>query len=145
LIWADKMQIPVYLLVLSTIIEVFLLTTIIFIFYRLKKSEDFMLRLKQSQKELLDKLTFNEQIEKELVKSFEERQRQLALLDSKLEKRLREAREVLKQLEEASNSPKVLKEIIVKGYKKGQSLESLARRTGLSIEEIEWILEQEKV
>ena len=104
-----------------------------------------MLRLKQSQKELLDKLTLNEQIEKELVKSFEERQRQLALLDSKLEKRLREAREVLKQLEEASNSPKVLKEIIVKGYKKGQSLESLARGTGLSIEEIEWILEQEEV
>ena len=104
-----------------------------------------MLRLKQSQKELLDKLTFNEQIEKELVKSFEERQRQLALLHSKLEKKLSEAREVLKQLEEASNSPKVLKEIIVKGYKKGQSLESLARRTGLSIEEIEWILEQEEV
>jgi len=104
-----------------------------------------MLRLKQSQKELLDKLTFNEQIEKELVKSFEERQRQLALLDSKLEKKLREAREVLKQLEEASNSPKVLKDIIIKGYKKGEGLESLARRTGLSIEEIEWILEQEKV
>ena len=139
------MHIPVYLLVLSTIIEVFLLTTIIFIFYRLKKSEDFMFRLKQSQKEVLDKLTFNEQIEKELVKSFEERQRQLALLDSKLEKKLSEAREVLKQLEEASNSPKVLKEIIVKGYKKGQSLESLARRTGLSIEEIEWILEQENI
>ncbi len=102
-----------------------------------------MLRLKQSQKELLDKLTFNEQIEKELVKSFEERQRQLALLHSKLEKKLSEAKEVLKQLEEASNSPKVLKEIIVKGYKKGLSCESLARRTGLSIEEIEWILEQE--
>ncbi len=104
-----------------------------------------MLRLKQSQKELLDKLTFNEQIEKELVKSFEQRQRQLALLDSKLEKKLSEARKVLKQLEEASNSPRVLKEIIVKGYKKGESLESLARRTGLSIEEIEWILEQEDV
>jgi len=139
------MHISLYLLVISTILEIILLTTIIFIFYRLKKSEDFMLRLKQSQKELLDKLTFNEQIEKELVKSFEERQRQLALLHSKLEKKLSEAREVLKQLEEASNSPKVLKEIIVKGYKKGQSLESLARRTGLSIEEIEWILEQEKV
>ncbi|GAB6161874.1 hypothetical protein JCM12298_10330 [Desulfothermus naphthae] len=139
------MHISLYLLVISTIIEIILLTTIIFIFYRLKKSEDFMLRLKQSQKELLDKLTFNEQIEKELVKSFEERQRQLALLHSKLEKKLSEAREVLKQLEEASNSPKVLKEIIVKGYKKGQSLESLARRTGLSIEEIEWILEQEEV
>lgn len=139
------MHFSLYLLVISTILEIILLTTIIFIFYRLKKSEDFMLRLKQSQKELLDKLTFNEQIEKELVKSFEERQRQLALLHSKLEKKLSEAREVLKQLEEASNSPKVLKEIIVKGYKKGQSLESLARRTGLSIEEIEWILEQEKV
>ena len=139
------MHISLYLLVISTIIEVILLTTIIFIFYKLKRSEDFMLRLKQSQKELLDKLTFNEQIEKELVKSFEERQRQLALLDSKLEKKLREAREVLKQLEEASNSPKVLKDIIIKGYKKGEGLESLARRTGLSIEEIEWILEQEKV
>ncbi|WP_459892331.1 hypothetical protein [Desulfothermus okinawensis] len=140
-----KMQIPTYLLIISTIIEVFLLTTIIFIFYRLKRSEDFLLRLKQSQKELLDKLSFNEQIEKELVKSFEERQRELMILDSKLEKKLGEAREILKQLEEASNSPKVLKEIIISGYKNGESLESLAKRTGLSIEEIEWILEQQNL
>ncbi|GAB6888279.1 hypothetical protein JCM13304A_17780 [Desulfothermus okinawensis JCM 13304] len=139
------MQIPTYLLIISTIIEVFLLTTIIFIFYRLKRSEDFLLRLKQSQKELLDKLSFNEQIEKELVKSFEERQRELMILDSKLEKKLGEAREILKQLEEASNSPKVLKEIIISGYKNGESLESLAKRTGLSIEEIEWILEQQNL
>ncbi len=56
-----------------------------------------------------------------------------------------EAREILKQLEEASNSPKVLKEIIISGYKNGESLESLAKRTGLSIEEIEWILEQQNL
>ncbi len=104
-----------------------------------------MLKLKQCQKDLMDKLAFNAQLEKELIRSFEERQRELSILDSKLQIKIEEAKRLLSQLEKMTSSPKLLKEIIIKGYKKGESIVSLSNRTGLSIEEIEWILEQEKL
>ncbi len=137
------MHIPVGVLIISSLIEIILLGTVIYIFYRLRKSEDLLFSLRQSQKSLVDKLTFSEQMEKELIKSFEDRQRELLSLDVKLEKKIKELKHLLKQLEEYSNSPKILKEIIIKGHKQGESVESLSLRTGLSIEEIEWILEQE--
>ncbi len=134
-----------WILTILSFLELILLMAFFIIFSRLKKSEALMLKLKQCQKDLMDKLAFNAQLEKELIRSFEERQRELSILDSKLQIKIEEAKRLLSQLEKMTSSPKLLKEIIIKGYKKGESIVSLSNRTGLSIEEIEWILEQEKL
>lgn len=134
-----------WILITSSFLELILLVVVIVMFLRLKKSEALMIKLKQSQKDLMDKLSFNAQLEKEIVKSFEERQRELSILDSKLQAKIEEAKKILGELQKMSSSPKFLKEIIIKGYRKGESLQSLSNRTGLSIEEIEWILEQENL
>jgi low affinity Fe/Cu permease len=139
------MHISDWILIISSVVEIVLLVIIIIIFQRLRRSEDLIFRLRQSQKELLDKLTFNAQIEKEIIKSFEERQRELTILDAKLSKKVQEIDHLIKQIKEFSSSPKVLKEIILKGYKRGESVESLSKRTGLSLEEVEWIIEQERL
>ena len=131
-----------WILIISSILELILLIAVITILIKLKKSDILMIKLKNSQKELVEKLTFNTQLEKELIKSFEERQRELSILGSKLESKIEEARKILLELQEASSSPKLLKEIILKGYKRGETIESLSKRTGLSIEEVEWIIEQ---
>ena len=139
------MDISSWILFFSSVVEIILLVVVIVLFQRLKRSEDFILRLKKSQKELLDKLSFNAQIEKELVRSFEERQRELSVLDSKLSEKIKHVESLIKQINEFSSSPKVLREIILKGHGRGESKEALSKRTGLSIEEIEWILEQEEL
>ncbi len=131
------------ILLISSLVELGLLITIVILFIRLRRSEVLLKELRHSQKELLDKLTFNAELEREIVRSFEERQRELSVLDAKLEERIGEAKALLKQLREFSSSPKVLKQLVISGYKRGESKRSLARRTGLSLEEIEWILEQE--
>ncbi len=139
------MGIPQWILVVSSIVELGLLFTIVVLFIRLRRSETLLKELRHSQKELVDKLTFNAQLEREIVKSFEDRQRDLSILDAKLQEKIEEARGLIKQIREFSSSPKVLKEIVVSGYRRGESKKSLARRTGLSLEEIEWILEQEEI
>ncbi len=139
------MGISLWVLVISTFVELGLLVIIVVLFIRLRRSETLLRQLRHSQKELLEKLAFNAELEREIVRSFEDRQRELSILDSRLQQRIEEARELIKQIREFSSSPKVLKEIVVSGYRRGESKKSLARRTGLSLEEIEWILEQEEI
>jgi uncharacterized protein YhaN len=131
-----------FILILTSSVEIILLITVVVLFIRLRSSEAMLTQLKQDQKDLLDKLQFNAQLEKELVSSFNDRQNELSALDQKLRARTQELNRLVKKAEAYSQSPRFLKEIIISGYKNGESVSSLSRSTGLSKDEIDLILEQ---
>mgnify|MGYP000547579084 CR=1 FL=1 len=79
------MDIPYWILVSSTLIEVLLLLLAAVFFVKLKKSESLMRALQDRQQEFLRKLDFNAQLEKEIVSSFASRQEELAALEEKLQ------------------------------------------------------------
>ena len=128
----------------SSIIEVILLVMVLFFFLRLKKSETLLAELQKKQREFIEKLSFNAQLEQELVASFEQRQKELLLLEEKLETRARELSKLVKEAEKFTRSPLFLKQIIIAGYRTGQSIKELARTTGLTKDEIELIVDSEK-
>ena len=133
-----------WILILTSSIEIILLATVVVLFTRLRRSEALLSQLKQDQKGLLDKLHFNAQLEKELISSFNERQNELSALDQKLRARTQELNRLIKKAESYSQSPRFLKEIILSGHKRGESVTALSRSTGLSKDEIDLILEQNK-
>jgi len=128
----------------TTAIELVLLLVLIGLIVRVRRSEKFMAQLRQNQQELLEKMQFNAQLEQELVSSFQERQAQLSKLDERLHKRTEELNNLLNQADKYCQSPQLIRQIILAGYKKGESPARLARRTELSVEEVEWIIEQNK-
>jgi predicted nuclease with TOPRIM domain len=128
----------------TTVIELVLLLVLIGLIVRVRRSEKFMAQLRQNQQELLEKMQFNAQLEQELVSSFQERQAQLSKLDERLHKRTEELNNLLNQADKYCQSPQLIRQIILAGYKKGESPARLARKTELSVEEVEWIIEQNK-
>ena len=131
-------------IIFSGIIEIILLLLVLFFFLRLKKSETLLAELQKKQREFIEKLSFNAQLEQELVASFEQRQKELLLLEKKLETRARELSKLVKEAEKFTRSPLFLKQIIIAGYRTGQSIKELARTTGLTKDEIELIVDSEK-
>lgn len=130
------------LLVLFTLIELVLLGLVTAFFLRLRKSEALVSSLQARQEEFLNKLQFNAQLEQELVSSFQDRQRQLAALDDQLETQAKRLGKLLTQAREYSKSPSFLRQIILSGHKEGAAPEKLARSTGLSLEEVQLIIDQ---
>ena len=128
----------------SSIIEVILLVLVLFFFLRLKKSEALLAKLQKKQHEFIEKLSFNAQLEQELVASFNQRQKELLLLEKKLEARARELSKLVKEAEKFTKSPLFLKQVIIAGHRSGQSIEELAKATGLTKDEIELIVDSEK-
>jgi len=126
----------------TTGIELVLLAVLIGLIVRVRRSERFMAQLRQNQQELLEKMQFNAQLEQELVSSFEERQEQLRTLDRRLHKRTEELNNLLAQADKYCQSPQLIRQIILSGYKRGETPAVLARKTELSVEEVEWIIEQ---
>jgi uncharacterized protein HemX len=131
-----------WLLLALSITEILLLLLVVFFFLRLRQSEAVLSKLRAKQEELLNKLRFNAQLEQEIVSSFEQRQNELSHLDQQLEARAADMKRLLKQAEEVCKSPQFLREIVVSGCKRGKSSQELARATGLSLEEVELIIEQ---
>ncbi len=131
-----------WLLLVLSITEVLLLLMVAVFFLRLRQSEAVLSKLRSKQEELLNKLRFNAQLEQEIVASFEQRQSELSKLDQQLESRAADMKRLLKQAEEVCKSPQFLREIVVTGCKRGKSSQELARATGLSVEEVELIIEQ---
>ena len=127
-----------------SLIEVVLLGIVAVLFTRLRRSEDLLARLTDSQKELMDKLDFSEKLEKELVDSFSQRQSELQLLEQKLRFRAEEMKKLLDQAESFSRSPAFLRQTLLAGHARGKSVQDLARATGLATDEIELILEQHR-
>ncbi len=139
------MDIPYWILVSSTLIEVLLLLLAAVFFVKLKKSESLMRALQDRQQEFLRRLDFNAQLEKEIVSSFASRQEELAALEEKLQYRAEEMRRLLEQAETFTKSPQFLRQTILSGFKRGHSIQALAQSTGLSEDEVELILDQPKL
>ncbi|SKA86792.1 hypothetical protein SAMN02745704_02006 [Paucidesulfovibrio gracilis DSM 16080] len=130
------------LLILFTVIELVLLGVVTAFFMRLKKSEALVSTLQERQEEFLNRLQFNAQLEQELVQSFQQRQKQLTALDEQLETQAKRLEKLLAQAREYSKSPSFLRQIILSGHKEGASPERLAKSTGLSLEEVQLIIDQ---
>jgi uncharacterized protein HemX len=136
------MSLPVVLLLAVSVFEVLLLAVLVAFFFRLKRSEALLSAMQERQTTLLAKLRFNEELERELVATFERRQSELASLEQALSARAQELGKLLTQAERAVRSPRLLREIVVEGRRAGKTPRELASSTGLSIEEVELLLEE---
>jgi len=138
------MQIPYWILIGSTLIEALLLVLAGLFYVKFKKSEALLHTLQNRQQEFLQKLDFNARLEQEIVASFAKRQEELAALEEKLQNRAHEMRRLLEQAENFTKSPQFLRQTILSGFKRGQSVSALAQATGLSVDEVELIIDQRK-
>ncbi len=129
-------------IIFLTVSELALIGLIIMFFSRLKRSEELLGKLQKNQESLLQKIDFNARLEKELISSFEQRQAELAVLDRKLEERKEVLEKLVSQARDISRSPEFLRQTIITGRRKGRSIPSLAKATGLSEDEVELILDQ---
>jgi hypothetical protein len=136
------MQITALLLLALTVTELALLFVVIVFYLRLRKSESLIARMQTKQEEFLNKLRANAQLEQELVDSFERRQDELTRLDGQLTERVVILNKLLKQADEYARSPQFLRQVIISGNRQGKSPKELAKTTGLSVDEVELIIDQ---
>ena len=136
------MQITALLLLALTVTELALLFVVIIFYLRLRKSEGLIARMQTKQEEFLNKLRANAQMEQELVDSFERRQDELTRLDGQLTERVVVLNKLLKQADEYARSPQFLRQVIISGNRQGKSPKELAKTTGLSVDEVELIIDQ---
>lgn len=130
------------ILLLLSLAEIILFVMLLRFFRRLRKSEELLTKLKDGQQSLLDKLMANARLEQELMESFTTRQNELHILNSQLQERADTLQTLLEQAEAVSRSPQFLRELILTGAKKGRTPAQLAKATGLSLDEVELILEE---
>lgn len=126
-----------------TAAELVLLILVLLFFLRLRRSEQILSSLQANQDDLLDRMLRNAELEQEMVATFAQRQEQLAQLNERMEDRIATLRRLLEQAEGITRSPHFLREVILNCRKKGQSVEQIARKTGLARDEIELILNRE--
>ena len=131
-----------WLFAILTLLELVLFILLGRFFVRLRQSEDILAELRNSQAALLEKLTLNAHLENELMQSFKQRQKELVKLDNHLQESAAQLRTLLAQADQVSRSPHFLREIILNGSRRGLGLDELARQTGLSVDEVELILNQ---
>lgn len=131
-----------WIILTVSLLEVALLIGVIVFFLRLRRSEQLLAKLQQNQREFLKKIEKSSELEKQFLDNFAGRQSELLALDKQLAERERELGRLLQQAEGLSQSPAFLRQIILSGHRKGKSAGELARSTGLSVEEVEIILEQ---
>jgi len=132
-----------YWFILTVILlQLVLLAGVIVFFLRLRRSEQLLIKLQQNQREFLKKIGKSSELDQLFLENFIERQSELLVLDKQLAERERELRQLLQQAEGLSQSPGFLRQIILSGRRKGKSADELARATGLSVDEVEIILEQ---
>lgn len=130
------------LLILFTLSEIVLLGVVIMFFLRLKKSETLLSGLQTKQEEFIKRLQFNTQLENELVATFEQRQMELVTLNNNIEDRAAELKKLVDLANDYCKSPQFMREIIIKGHRAGKSPVQMAKSTGLSLEEVELIIDQ---
>lgn len=136
------MQVSLWFLIAFSIFECILIGMLFSFFRRLRKSETLLLKLQAGQTSLLASLEQNALLERDLIQSFAERQRELRNLDVQLEDRAATLRKLLNQAETVTRSPQFLRELILSGAKQGKSPLELAKATGLSLDEVRLILTQ---
>ena len=122
-------------------VEILLLALVFIFFFRLRRSENILTHLQDNQEKFIERLNFNAQLENELVSTFEKRQKELKDLEHKLDLRIKELNKLIRQAEKFTKSPQFMKQVIVTGYQSGRSVEELAKATGMSVDEVELIVE----
>ncbi|MDR2161148.1 MAG: hypothetical protein LBO77_03285 [Desulfovibrio sp.] len=130
------------ILIVVSLVELILFFLLLRFFSRLRRSEDLLTRLSSGQESLLDKLAANAELERELMQSFHTRQTELRRLNDALEDREARLSALLEQAEAVSRSPQFLRETIIASAKKGRTPAQLSKATGLSLDEVEIILQQ---
>jgi len=130
------------LIILFTVSEIVLLVVVILFFLRLKKSETLLSGLQANQNEFIKRLQFNTQLESELVATFEQRQQELVALNNQLEKKAAELKKLVNLANEYCKSPQFMREIIIQGHRAGKTPAQMVKSSGLSLEEIELIIDQ---
>jgi biopolymer transport protein ExbB/TolQ len=134
-----------WLLAVLSLSELILLAVLASLFWRLRKSEAVLGQLQDRQAELLSRLQLNARLEHELVATFEKRQAELSRLDEQLDTRAKALERLIQHAEKTARSPQFLREVVIAGLKRGQSALTLAKSTGLSVDEVELIIEQSRV
>ncbi len=132
-----------WLILIAGVFEILLISILVILFIKLRTSQALLLKLQNKQEAFLSRLDFNAKLEQELLSNFEKRQQELTRLDARLERRAHTLQGLLEQADAFAHSPVFLKQTILNGYRRGQSIEALARSTGLSIDEIEVVIDQE--
>ncbi|HJA75954.1 hypothetical protein [uncultured Desulfovibrio sp.] len=130
------------LIILFSIMELLILSGVLFFYLRLRNSERLLNTLQGNQEALLARIEMNARLEKEIVATFAQRQAELRSLDEKLEQRAQDLRRLLDQAEGITRSPQFLRELILNGQRKGLSAKQIARNAGLSVDEVELIMSQ---
>ncbi len=133
----------IYILIGITVAEFVLIILVLLFFKRLRRSEEALEQLQNNQEEFMDRLYRNVQLEQEMVTTFIQRQEQLERLNIAMEERIYHLDRLLKQADDISHSPYLLREIIMSAKKKGHSMEMIAKKTGMAKDEIELILKKE--
>ena len=128
-----------------TIAELILIILVLLFFKRLRKSEQALENLQNNQEEVMDRMIRNVSLEQEMVATFIQRQEQLERLNIAMEERIYVLKRLIKQAEEISHSPYLLREIIMSSRKKGHNIDMIAQRTGMARDEIEMILRKENM
>lgn len=135
---------PLWVLVASSLVEVGLAAVAVLLYLRLRRSEELIRALQERQGEFMDKLAWNTRLEQELVASFAERQEELARLDAQLAQTAASLRRLLQEAERYTKSPEFVRHVILSGRRRGQSPQALAQATGLTVDEVELILDAEE-
>lgn len=130
------------LIILISIMELLILSGVLFFYLRLRNSERLLNTLQGNQQDLLNRIEMNARLEKDIVATFAQRQAELRNLDEKLEQRAQTLRRLLEQAEGITRSPQFLRELILNGQRKGLSSRQIARNAGLSVDEVELIMSQ---
>lgn len=128
-----------------TAAELVLVILVLVFFKRLRRSEQVLLAMQNNQDELMDRMVRNANLEQELVATFVQRQAELERLNIAMEERIFMLKKLLKQAEEISHSPYLLREVILNSRKKGMNSAMIAQKTGLAKDEIELILKKENL
>jgi uncharacterized protein HemX len=136
------MHISYWIILVLSLLEVALLAGVITFFFRLRRSEQLLAKLQQSQNEFLGKIEKSVDLEQQFLNNFAERQTELLHLETQLAEREKQLRNLLQQAESLAQSPQFLRQIILSGHRKGRSITTLAQSTGLSTDEVELILGQ---
>ncbi|MGE4505559.1 MAG: hypothetical protein AB7D51_09445 [Desulfovibrionaceae bacterium] len=136
------MTLSTLLLILLSLSELVLLAVVILFFVRLKRSEALLQRLMDSQADFMNKLRFSAQLEQEMIETFGKRQQHLVELDEVMERRAEELSRLVKQAEKFIESPALKRELILTGHRRGKGPLELAKATGLTLEEVELIIDQ---
>lgn len=132
-----------FFLLVVTAAELALLLLVLIFFLRLRRSEQILSSLQANQDDLLARMLRNAELEQEMVATFAQRQEQLVQLNARMEDRILTLRRLLEQAEGITRSPHFLREVILNCRRKGQSVDQIARKTGLARDEIELILARE--